>query len=88
LSKEEKQKREELAKKLIVTIPKGIKLKHERAVPSLTEILAKLDWQAILRKAIESRPTSWGDNPVREWRNAGDTVYCALMAELKRRGVR
>jgi hypothetical protein len=53
---------------------------------TLRQILSKIDWKLVLKNAIERRPTSWGDKPVREWRNAGDSVYCALMDELRKRG--
>ena len=53
---------------------------------SLTEILAKMDWKKILKEAVESRPSSWSSRPVVEWRNASDTVFCALMNELRRKG--
>jgi hypothetical protein len=53
---------------------------------TLLEILAPIDWRNILINAIKSRPSSWGENPVREWRNAGDTIYCALISELRKRG--
>jgi len=59
---------------------------REKRVKSLAQILGELDWRIILKKAINSRPTSWGENPVIEWRNAGDTIYCALMSELRKRG--
>lgn len=53
---------------------------------SLTQILAKLDWKMILKCAVELRPSSWSDRPVIEWKNAGDTMYSALMIELRKRG--
>lgn len=53
---------------------------------TLTQILSELDWKTILKNAVESRPTSWASKPVVEWRNAGDTIYCALMRELRKRG--
>ena len=53
---------------------------------SLTQILAELDWKEILREAIQLRSSSWADRPVVEYRNAGDTIYCALMMELRKRG--
>jgi hypothetical protein len=57
-----------------------------RKKKTLRQILSEIDWKLVLKNAIENRPTSWGDNPVREWRNAGDTIYCALMNELRKRG--
>lgn len=53
---------------------------------TLTEILAELDWRYILKNAIKLRQSSWSQNPVIEWRNAGDTIYCALINELRTRG--
>jgi hypothetical protein len=53
---------------------------------TLTQILSELDWRIILKNAVENRPTSWANKPVVEWRNAGDTIYCALMQELRKRG--
>lgn len=54
--------------------------------PTLTQILSNIDWLNILIGAVNNRKSSWGDNPVREWRNAGDTIYCALINELRKRG--
>lgn len=55
--------------------------------PHLKYELAKLDWIKILKDAIESRPTSWGTDIVREWRNAGDEVYSALITALEEKGL-
>ena len=41
--------------------------------------LYRLDWINILKKAIASRRTSWGEDVVREWRNASDEILGALM---------
>jgi len=41
--------------------------------------LYRLDWIIILKKAIEARRTSWGEDIIREWRNASDEVLSALM---------
>jgi hypothetical protein len=49
--------------------------------------LYTLDWIGILKAAIESRPTSWGDDPVREWRNASDEVCFALARALEAKGL-
>ena len=54
--------------------------------PTLTQILANIDWRTILINAIKSRPSSWGDIHIIEWKNAGDTIYCALIDELRKRG--
>ena len=48
------------------------------------ERLWRLDWIKILRRAIELRPTSWSDNPVREWRNAADCLCIAIIDTLKK----
>lgn len=53
---------------------------------TLTQILSEIDWRKILWKAIELRPTSWADHPFTELRNAGDTIYSALMIELREKG--
>lgn len=44
--------------------------------------LYKLDWIKILQQAIEMRRTSWGDDVVREWRNASDEVCVAVVRAL------
>jgi hypothetical protein len=49
--------------------------------------LARLDWIKILDNAIKSRPTSWNDNPVREWRNASDEVYMAVIHAMEDIGI-
>ena len=53
----------------------------------LVALLARLDWREVLRYAIESRPTSWSEKPVVEWRNAGDTIFCGVMNALREFGV-
>lgn len=45
--------------------------------------LYKLNWINILNEAIKSRPTSWSETPVREWRNAGDTICSSLIRALE-----
>lgn len=45
--------------------------------------LARLDWILILDSAIKGRKTSWNENPVREWRNASDEIYGAVVLALK-----
>ena len=47
----------------------------------------QLDWIKILATAIASRPTSWRENPVWEWRNAADTINFALVSELDRQEI-
>jgi len=46
----------------------------------------RANWIKILSNATKNRPTSWGDDAVREWRNASDEVLMALMSELKATG--
>lgn len=48
--------------------------------------LYSLNWIEILSKAIFLRPTSWNDNPVREWRNASDQIVGSLIQELEDKG--
>ena len=47
----------------------------------------KLDWIKILDDSIKSRSTSWGKNPVIEWRNASDEICGALIRALTRKGL-
>ncbi|RLG93767.1 hypothetical protein DRO29_07290 [Candidatus Bathyarchaeota archaeon] len=54
---------------------------------SLFSLLAFLDWRQILKLAIKIRPTSWSESPVIEWRNAGDTIFSALINVLEQHGV-
>ena len=49
--------------------------------------LYKLNWIKILNDAINDRKTSWSERPVREWRNAGDTVCFALIHALEDKGL-
>jgi len=53
----------------------------------LSSELYKLDWIKILDDAIEARPESWSDDPVNEWRNAGDTLHYALRKALKEKNI-
>jgi hypothetical protein len=48
--------------------------------------LYQLDWIKILADAIEMRPTSWNDKPVREWRNASDEICSAVIRALEKEG--
>ena len=43
----------------------------------------QLNWIKILDEAIKSRPSSWNDNPVREWRNASDEILGALINQME-----
>lgn len=45
--------------------------------------MAKLDWIKILDRAIKSRSTSWGADVVREWRNAGDTLWSSVIQAMR-----
>lgn len=49
--------------------------------------LARLDWSKILRNAIENRRSSWGNDVVREWRNASDEIFGALMQALREKEI-
>jgi hypothetical protein len=53
----------------------------------LKMILYRLDWIKILDRAIKMRPTSWNDNPVREWRNASDEINFAVVHALEEEGI-
>ncbi len=53
----------------------------------LQEKLWQLDWIQILKEAVESRPTSWGDRPVIEWRNASDCICHSVIHALEREGI-
>ena len=48
-----------------------------------------LDWKQILHNAIQSRPTSWGniEPALVEYRNAGDCLAGAVIAEMKKKGL-
>ena len=58
-------------------------MKKPKYSSQLSYDLARLDWILILHNAIESRPTSWGERPVVEWRNASDEVWSALMRAMR-----
>lgn len=59
-----------------------MKVADKRRV-ELATVLRDLDWIKILKSAIEMRTSSWGDHPVREWRNAGDCVLFAVLQALR-----
>lgn len=48
-----------------------------------------LDWSHILLDAINSRETSWGhiEKATIEYRNAGDCLAGAVIAEMKKKGL-
>lgn len=57
---------------------------YEIQIRELVRIeLHRLDWIKILGNAIKARRTSWGEDVVREWRNASDEVIGALMTEAE-----
>jgi len=62
-------------------------MKTMKGKKSISQILYEVEWREVLREAIKIRPASWCDNPVREWRNEGDTIMCAIMMKLKEKGV-
>ena len=47
----------------------------------------RLNWVKIIQRAVKSRPTSWGENPVVEWRNASDEVCYAVVDAMKKAGL-
>ncbi len=49
--------------------------------------LIQMDWIKILDGAIKTRPTSWGSDVVREWRNASDTVMGSVIYEAEEKGI-
>ena len=53
------------------------------------EEIYSLDWKQILFKAISSRETSWGgiDKALIEYRNAGDCLAGAVIAEMRAEGL-
>ena len=48
-----------------------------------------LDWRQILHKAIQSRPTSWGDikPALVEYRNASDCLAGEVIQAMKEKGL-
>ena len=61
----------------------GYKVGKQEAKKEFKQIIYQLDWIKIMNNAINSRKTSWNDNPIREWRNASDEVCSALIRELE-----
>jgi hypothetical protein len=57
-----------------------ILLKQQRE--EIKNVLYGLNWIKILNDAIKSRPLSWNDNPVREWRNASDEICFEVIRSL------
>lgn len=57
--------------------------KHERELAAardkIRDEIERLNWIKILDSAIKSRPTSWREDPVFEYRNASDEVKWAIM---------
>jgi len=56
---------------------------------SLVSLLANLDWKKILHHAINEGVfnSAWNKNPVREWRNASDSIYCSILFHLRETGI-
>jgi len=53
----------------------------------LRDDISKLNWARVLDEAIKSRPTSWKQDPVWEYRNASDEVKWAMMRACYETGV-
>lgn len=49
--------------------------------------LYQLNWITILVEAIQSRQTSWGTDPVIEFRNASDEILGAMMRQAIEKGI-
>jgi len=47
----------------------------------------KIEWIKVLSEAINSRPSSWGNDVVREWRNASDELEWAVTKALEQAGL-
>jgi hypothetical protein len=62
-------------------------MKEEPKTLDLELELHRLDWIQILYEAIKGRPTSWGKEPVTEWRNASDEVLFSLLHALQEKGI-
>ncbi len=56
---------------------------------SIAGLLGRLDWIEILDYAINKSilSTAWNKNPVKEWRNAGDSIYLAILNQLRQQGI-
>jgi len=54
-------------------------------IKSLAGLLANLDWKKILYHAVNEGVLSsaWSEKPVREWRNAADSIYCSILFHLR-----
>ena len=53
----------------------------------LKDKIYRLNWIKILKEAVDMRPTSWGNRPVIEWRNASDCVCVAVIKALEAEGI-
>ncbi len=62
---------------------KGIEVEREKIMYAIW----RLDWIKIMNTAIKVRPTSWNEDPIREWRNASDEVVGALMNEATKKDI-
>jgi len=56
---------------------------------SLARLLAELDWIEILNYAINRGifSSAWNKPAVREWRNAGDSIYNSILLHLRDKGI-
>ena len=59
-------------------IERAVVLVRQETEKRCRDSLDKLDGIKILNQAIENRKTSWNNNPVAEWRNAGDEILFAV----------
>lgn len=51
------------------------------------ELMSLIDWIEVVDRAVKMRPTSWGENPIREWRNASDEIWYALASQAEAKGI-
>ncbi len=81
------QDRHLFVENMLVVIKEAIKEAVENNKDEIKVKIARLDWIKILSEATKSRPTSWGKDVVREWRNASDEVWGALMRACYKAGI-
>ena len=59
-------------------------MKNEKEIrKEIMQEIYLLDWIKIMDNAIKGRPTSWGERPIQEFRNASDEVLMALMDQCR-----
>lgn len=58
-------------------------MNEQQTRTKIKQEIYQLDWIKILNEAIKSRPSSWNDNPIREWRNASDEILGALIHQME-----